>query len=505
MSTVSAPTDAAALVESEGRHSIDAGYRHGGFGRLSQRTVELLGLALSIGVLIAATLDRRLTTDVFWSLTAGLSILSHHALFGTNAFTYTEPHRRWIADEWGSEVVLASLYRAFGSAAYNYYAIATGTLCLLCTMAYSRVLGARGGRLAAMLVVLAIGVAPVITQDRGVSFSLIWLPLELLVLAKARANPRWLWWIPPLFLCWVNTHGSILLGLFVLSVELAWSLIPLQRVIAIGGTDRYPFPRPLALAAVAGILASCVSPYGPALLRYDLGVPTSSQIGQHISEWMSPDFHGLEVLLFYCIPLVVMALIVRSRKFMVLEGTLAVILFLAALHSERFIVYVFVVTCGLVASLPQGVEWRPRARRVVGALGAAVAVAVLALPAVPAGSVTSDTPVQAFNYLTTHPGRIFTQYDWADYSILRHRATFVDGRADYFSGGLFDEYFAVSGVSIDPDPVLARYDVSYVVWSPNTPLATFLMHDPTWQIVDHAGPAIIFGRRGVTQSGGGAS
>jgi len=62
--------------------------------------------------------------------------------------------------------------------------------------------------------------------------------------------------------------------------------------------------------------------------------------------------------------------------------------------------------------------------------------------------------------------------------------------------------FAVSGVSIDPDPVLARYDVSYVVWSPNTALAMFLTHDPKWRVVDHAGPAVVFGRRGVQGRGG---
>ncbi len=501
MSTVSAHASTSVLAVPE-YDPIDDGNHHSDSGRPSRRTVALVGLALSIGVVVAATLDRRLTTDVFWSLTAGLSILNHHALFGTDAFTYIEPHRRWVADEWGSEVALASLYKAFGSAAYNYYAIATGTLCLLCTMIYARVLGARGGRMAAILVLLAIGVAPVITQDRGVSFSLIWFPLEFLVLTKARDDPRWLWWIPPLFLCWVNTHGSILLGLFVLGVELAWSLVPLQQVAAVGGTGRSPYPRQLGIAAVAGILASCVSPYGPALLRYDLGVPTNSQISQHISEWMSPDFHGVEVLLFYCIPLLVMVLTVRCRKFMVLEGTVATILFLAALHSQRFIVYVFVVACGLAGCLPQGAKWGARSRRVFGALGAAVPVAVLALPAVPAGSVTADTPVQAFNYLTAHPGRIFTQYGWADYSILRQRATFVDGRADYFSGGVFAEYFAVSGLSTDPDPVLARYDVSYVVWAPNAPLATYLMHDPKWEVVDHAGPAVIFGRRGDQGRGG---
>ena len=70
-------------------------------------------------------------------------------------------------------------------------------------------------------------IAGIVVGDRGLDFSLVWFPLELLVLTKARANPRWLW--SPAAACawlWVNTHGSILIGLIVLGVELVWSLVP---------------------------------------------------------------------------------------------------------------------------------------------------------------------------------------------------------------------------------------------------------------------------------------
>ena len=58
-----------------------------------------------------------------------------------------------------------------------------------------------------------------------------------MLLTKARANPRWLFLLPLLCLLWVNTHGSILLGLFVLAVELGWSLIPERFVQRIGGVQ----------------------------------------------------------------------------------------------------------------------------------------------------------------------------------------------------------------------------------------------------------------------------
>jgi hypothetical protein len=495
--------DAVALPVPQARHRDDVAVARPRLARrLGDRTVELIGLALGIGILAVAAMDHQLSTDVFWSLTAGQSILAHHSLFGNDAFTYTEPHRHWIADEWGSEVVLASLFKVFGNAAFTIFAVGTGGLSLLCTRAYARALGARGGRVAIMVVLLAMGLIGVVTQDRGLSFSLIWLPLELLILTKARANPRWLWWLPALFVLWVNTHGSILLGLAVLGLELGWALVPARLLEGAAGRGRSTHPRQLGVALVVSVLASCLSPYGPSLLRYDLGVSFNGQIGQYIEEWGSPNFHSVELLLSFTIPLVVLVLAVRARRLMVLELTLTFGFLLATLHATRFVIYLFVAACGLAACLPARRPWGERARRAAGALSVGLFIALVAAPSVPAGSVVSSTPVKAFDFLSDHPGRIFTEYTWGDYSIVRHRATFVDGRTDYFSGAVLSDYFAVSNLTTDPDSVLSRYDVSYVVWDRGTPLYTYLSHDPRWVVVDRTTPAVVFARRSVWDATG---
>ena len=192
--------------------------------RLSQRAIELVGLALGVAFIAAVALGHELSNDEFWSLAAGQWMLAHHAIMGLDPFSYTESHRRWVTDEWGSELALATLYRAFGAAAYGIYAVVLGGLCLLVSGAYARALGARGGRVVAIVLLLAVGIAGVVVGDRGLDFSLVWFPLELLVLTKARANPRWLFVLPLLCVAWVNTHGSILIGLIVLGMELVWSL-----------------------------------------------------------------------------------------------------------------------------------------------------------------------------------------------------------------------------------------------------------------------------------------
>ena len=464
--------------------------------RVPQRAIELIGLALGIGVITSVTLGRSLSNDEFWQLAAGQWMLAHHAVVGLDPFSYTESHRRWITDEWGSEVALAALFRAFGAAAYNLYAIVLGSLSLLASMAYARTLGARGGRIAAIVMLLAIGVAAVVAGDRGLDFSLVFLPLELLVLARARTNPRWLWALPPLTIAWVNTHGSVLIGLLVLGVELGWSLVPALWAVRVGGTGRSQHTGALALTLLGCVLATGVTPYGYGLVTYDVGVTTNGQIAQYILEWNSPDFHSSLVLAAYAVPLAVLVLCIRNRRVPVLEGTLGALLFIEALRTQRLVIYLMVVAVGLAASLPARPAWSTTARRWAGAGLVVMGIAILAAPSVPTGSVSSSLPIGAFDYLSSHPGRIFTEYTWGDYSVARHRATFVDGRTDLFEGPVLTEFFDIMNLSIDPDPVFRSYGVDYVVWAPATALSEFLTHDPRWHVVDRTAVAWVFARTG---------
>lgn len=463
--------------------------------RVPERGIELVGLAVAIGFVAAVALNHPLSNDELWSFAAGQWMLTHHSIMGLDPFSYTEAHRRWVTDEWGSEVVLAGSVRAFGAAAYSLYAIVLGGLSLWISAAYARALGARGGRVAAIVLLLALGLAGTVVYDRGLDFSLVWFPLELLVLTRARRDPRWLWLLPALCVAWVNTHGSILLGLLVLGVELAWSLVPAGLVQRIGGSHRSPYPTFLALALVAGVAASCITPYGPGLLVYDVNVTRNSQISQYISEWASPDFHSSMTLLVFLVPLALLVACLWTRRIPLLECSLGALFFVEALRTQRLAVYLMVVAAGLAACLPARPPWGAVARRAAAIAFAGLAVVIVAAPSVPAGTVSASEPVQAFDYLQSHQGRIFTEYSWGDYSIARHRATFVDGRTDLFEGKVLTTFFDVMNLTLAPDPVFSAYHVDYVVWAPQTSLAVYLAHDPRWRVADRSAVAVVFARR----------
>jgi hypothetical protein len=463
--------------------------------RVPQRAIEIAGIVLGIALVATVARSQDLSNDEFWSLAAGQWMLAHHAFMGLDPFSYTESHRRWVTDEWGSEIALASLFRAFGATAYSLYAMVLGGLCLVTSAAYARALGARGGRVAAIVLLLAVGIAGTVAGDRGLDFSLVWLPLELLLLTKARADPRWLLLLPLLCLAWVNTHGSIVLGLLVLGVELGWSLIPERFVNRVGGLGQSPYTGSLALALLGSVVASCLTPYGPGLLAYDVDVSRNGQIAQYVVEWSSPNFHSVMTLLVYCVPLAVLVACLWTRRIPLLEGTLGLVLFVEALQTQRLVIYLMVVAVGLAATLPARAPWGTTARRWAGGLLLAATIVLLAIPAVPAGRVAPSQPIGAFDYLSSHPGRIFTEYAWGDYSVARHRATFVDGRTDLFEGRVLTEFMDVTNLTTNPDPVLSAYRVSYVVWAPDSPLALYLARDPRWHVVDRTPVALVFARR----------
>jgi hypothetical protein len=491
--TRSVSTAPAAAVSSPG--AADVAFGRPVRRRVSPRTIELVGLGFAIAFVTAVALDHTLSNDEFWQMASGQWMLAHHRVIGLDPFSYTEAHRRWVTDEWGSAVALAALFRAFGAWAYALYAIVLGGVSLTMSMAYARTLGARGGRVAAILLLVAFGISGVVVGDRGLDFSLVWFPLELLLLAKARSSPKWLLGLPVLCIAWVNTHGSVLICLFVLGVELGWSLVPERAVARIGGTGQSRYTGSLALALVGSLLAACVTPYGPSLLAYDVGVSRNAQIGQYIAEWNSPDFHSTVVLAVYLVPLAVLVACLWRRRFPVLETSLGIVLFLESLRTERLVVYLMLVAVGLAASLPARPAWGTAARRLAGAGYAVLGLVLLAIPSVPAGTPSPSLPIRAFDALSTHPGRIFTEYTWGDYSIARHRATFADGRTDLFEGPVLTELFAISNMTTDPDPILSSSRVRYVVWAPHTALSEFLAHDPRWRVIDRTTVALVFARR----------
>ncbi|MGH9432381.1 MAG: hypothetical protein ACRD3T_12650, partial [Terriglobia bacterium] len=156
--------------------------------------------------------------DTWWHVAVGQTILTHHALPVSDVYSFTAPGSAWIAYEWLGEVLMAAADRAGGLQGLEglLLGLASMWVLLLWGFAYVRT---RNVKASFVAVILLLPLAAVQFSLRPQLLGYIFLLLTLIVLEKYQQGSRWvLWVLPLLFAVWVNTHGSFVLGLFVIAL-----------------------------------------------------------------------------------------------------------------------------------------------------------------------------------------------------------------------------------------------------------------------------------------------
>ena len=458
-------------------------------------------VATCIAAILYAAASPGLVGDVWFHLAAGRWMLAHHALLRRNVFSYTVPNRPWFDDEWGFDLGLAWLDQTIGPLSFWLLSGGACAVALVCAVLHWRRLGARSLRVGLLALLATASMIYWVTprpQDPSYAF-FAWL---LCCLELARTKTRWLASLPVLFVIWANVHGSFLLGLVVLALELAWSLSApyASRIPRRLARRRLP-TRPLLASLCASTAATLVNPHGPMLWSFALRLSLSGRLSSIITEWMPPDLHSLFFLGVICGPVVLLVLLalLTPRSFDPVLIVLVLGLYLSTLHSERFMPYLGLACCATLASLGPAISERTRPARAWTLAAMLLVPSFLLAPRLPPGAITRSgpgaVPARAVAYLAHHRGRVLSTDVYSDYLLYRHIPDFVDGRTDLFLGtGLLSDYLSLADLTRPPDPLLARYDVAYVLWPRHTPLATYLAADPRWKVVLVTKAAVLFAR-----------
>ena len=306
-------------------------------------------LALLLPVL-AAFIANLSSVDLAYHLRAGLEFLDGAGIPTRDTYTFTAAGLPWVDQQWGAQVILATVYQLAGwTGLVVLRAVLVGLLFGL-VFAACRLQGADLRR-AAWLTLGAFIVSAVALGLRPQLFGMVLLALTLVIVAGRRRWPRAIWLVVPIVVVWANVHGSFFLGPVV--VGLAW----LEDV-----HDRRPAAWQTLAAAVVAALAAFVNPFGPAVWGYALGLSTNALVTARITEWQPTTLRTVPGMLFFGSALAVAALLAR-RTSAVSWPTLAwlAVFFLIGAYAIR------------------GVAWWP--------LGATVAVAALLARPEPAPTV----------------------------------------------------------------------------------------------------------------------
>ena len=505
---------------------------------------DLLFAVLLLGFSCGA-LGRVLLRDggTGWHIRNGLLILQTHSITRVDPFSATMGGQPWYAWEWLYDLLIAAIHHALGLNGVVFYtaAIMAATFVLVFHFAMRR-----GGSLPVtlFLLVLSLGASAVhfLARPHVLSwlFTVIWFEVLDSAAPAGQPDKRWrVFFLPLLMLLWVNLHGGFLLGFALLGVYLIGGGVqyftsPDQRGVIGAWLKR------LGLVSLLSLVASFVNPYGYKLHLHIYRYLSDRFLMDHVTEFRSPDFHGVAQQCFALLLLVtIAALASASRK--PRPSQLLVILLAAysGLYASRnlpvssmlLVLIVSPLLSETVAKAAENVEiapwlralfsWlRSFARRMEkfelhleGHVWMVLVFAVGLWACMHGGRIGSAQlfnayfddkrfPVEAAEVIAQRDirGPIFCPDQWGGYLIYRlfpQTRPLVDDRHDLYGAQFFTDYEKVVFVQPDWNKVLDEKHVNWVLVQKDSSLGTILGQTPGWKLIHGDGTAVLFQREGA--------
>src|SRR5713226_5601923 len=180
--------------------------------------------ALLVGAAFIAGRMFAVDPDLWWHVKNGQNILATHHWPTSDPYSFTVASTPCLSYEWLVDVPLVAVARFGGLQGLDALLILLSGAVMLALYAYTtlRSGNSKAGFVAAVsLYALATPFFSLRPQMLGYLFII----LTLIALERFRQGKPWaLWFLPPLFLVWINTHGSWLIGLGIIFLSLVSGL-----------------------------------------------------------------------------------------------------------------------------------------------------------------------------------------------------------------------------------------------------------------------------------------
>jgi hypothetical protein len=455
--------------------------------RSAPRSALIVSLA-SAATVFVLRLTPIFDPDYFWHLHTGRYIASHRTIPATDPFSHTFAGQPWKFVDWVADLFMYGLFLVGG---HRLVLIAFSLLGAIAVgLAIGRARRAAGPvRSGSLLVVSALTVAAVMFRvtPRPQTLTLLFFALGLLVLERAREQPRWLYAFPPIVVLWQNVHGSALIG---------WSAIFAFAVSATFDRRwRHLAGRAwLSTAASAVSIFIAVRPLSRFLAGFDhVG---DKRVASLFMEWAP-----LWTLRSFSAPVAaLLALVLLSSSLSLLPAErrkepfdrvlLAALMVLLSLGTMRFVPFAALATAPLaLRTLDRHLDpCRAWIRTALATLLVSASVLLVGLQRKPIGlgidHALFPEESAAFVARTDPSGPMYNDFHFGGYlmwTLGKRHPVFIDGRSMAVYGVQF-----VWDVALADDAALdrwlRRYDVTWAV-APTGKRTDWFQRRPGWSLV----------------------
>jgi len=431
--------------------------------------------ALTVGVVLFAPQVLG-DGDTYWHLAVGAWILAKGQIPQVDTFSYTMTGHPWMAQEWLSEVAMATAFRLGGwSGLMILLAAATGGTVILLGLHLRRWLDPAPALISVGLA-LSLLSPSLLARPHLLALPVMEFWCAALVIARDRGHAPSVWLLP-LMVLWTNLHASFPVGLV---------LAGLLTVEAFE-TDRKQGMAWVRFT-LAAIVSTLINPRGIAGAIFPLHLMNSGAVAG-IIEWQSANFAQNPPIAAVLVLVLYLSLVrgfrLEPMRFVIFAG----LLYAALLHTRNQMLFGIVGVPVIAPALGRflGRSTKPAMSEVwQTSLGFVVTGCVLALVRVADPLVRGDdwvTPQTALAHvpISLRSAPVFNDDSLGGYLIFEGVRPFIDGRADLYGPDFNMRYWRSLN---EPGPLfaqqLASYGIKWALVSTRSPAVAAFSSLPAW-------------------------
>jgi hypothetical protein len=446
--------------------------------------------------------------DLWWHLKMGQIIWTTHSIPANDLFSYTTNHQSLIPQEWLSQV---TIYLAYLWGGYS------GLMLWLCLLTIALLVSGYGlcwfysgnAKVAFVgaLIIWFFATIGFAIRPQMISYLLIVAELVLIHAGRTR-NPRWFFWLPVVFIIWINCHASFILGIVVAGIYLFSSFFNFEMGSLVSRRWDPHCRRTLMWALATSAAGLFLNPGGIKQILY----PFDTLMNMHIlmanvEEWAPVQLNesrgiGLMAVVLCCL---LLAVVRRSELFLDELLLMALGTWLAASHMRMLVIFGILAAPILSRQLANSWEGyeieKDRIWPNAVMIGVSLLAAFLAFPNRQnlEGQVEAKSPVKAVEYIKANhlSDPMLNDYPSGGYLIWAapEHPVMMDGRTDVYEwSGFLGEFGKWATLKSDPNSLLEKYKVNFCLLNAQSPMAHVLPLLHEWKMVYSDGNSVIFVR-----------
>jgi hypothetical protein len=475
-------------------------------GQRNENATLLLGTMLALCAAIYYVWNAETVLgdpDIWWHIKTGQDIFSNAALPQTDGYSFTHAGQPWIAKEWLSQVLFASVFSIGKWNAVLFSACLSVSLALFLIYRHMAT-HIRPSFVAFYVFAAAIVIAPMILARPHI-FTLplaVILTQQLFEAAHKRVAPPF--WLLAIIVLWANLHGSFMIA-FVIAAFAFCDAMEQSRL-----QDKALIMRWLTFLLLCPIV-SLINPYGMTPFLIGLKLLSGIDAMSVIVEWQpfNAPIHPIVEAGF----LAVLACLLLARPKLSFSKVAFILFMTHSMFTHIRFIYLFFLLVPIVVARDIGLSTEAVSRsswqdvkllnRIPSNWGnttlCAAAVAGFLITSIwkPFSPPEEFSNPDAFKYISENrnAGHILNAYNFGGPLIFNGVKTFIDGRADQiFLGQFMKDYNNLGKAGGDKvmAELLRRHDISWTMFPPGDLENEYMSQMPGWKKAFSDQNAIIY-------------